>query len=568
MSISTDLSFMDLFFDKEDQLINFDKDIKNDEMKFLDNKHMGAEDWPCGDDILDSLLQLGPDNHPFEVLQNDLFLEDEVLTLSSPESNESNAESSSCSDSGVSSDQQLSPVVQYVEEEEIEETVIDLCDEPTVEEEETVIKEEIVELDEPMLDVLEANDTNTQSMKEESIEINEEVPDEQVVTLNVSSPLPSSARKLPTVRVKPITNTAPRVIRVTPVQSNNPRSILIPVNVKSVNGVPGVRTIKIINATGKPFTNQASIGARAKQLLGKTTLFQKKIDDDKNSGSETSDEHEMVYPRLQLTPEEKRLMAKEGVTLPSHYPLTKSEERELKRIRRKIRNKISAQDSRKRKKEYVDGLEDRVKQCTEENLSLMKRLKVLQSQNQSLTTQLRRLQAAVARGTAQTAQPATCLMVLVLSLALVMAPNLRSRAINNKDLEIPESKNPLAGRSRTLLFSKPTDQSLLENSIEQSMLGNDAVSDRKILSDLQELLKFRNPYTKGGVGGDHDYIQTSVGKKRARTYIDTPIDDTWPPPKRPHITINEVFDLPINKSRPSPEESKKVIVQLAEEELF
>ncbi|CAG2108975.1 unnamed protein product [Medioppia subpectinata] len=78
-----------------------------------------------------------------------------------------------------------------------------------------------------------------------------------------------------------------------------------------------------------------------------------------------------------LTEEEKRTLLAEGYPIPQRFPLTKSEERSLKKIRRKIKNKISAQESRRKKKEYMEELERKVQQLAEKVRELEKENKLL-----------------------------------------------------------------------------------------------------------------------------------------------------------------------------------------------
>ncbi|XP_015999852.2 cyclic AMP-responsive element-binding protein 3-like protein 3 [Rousettus aegyptiacus] len=153
-------------------------------------------------------------------------------------------------------------------------------------------------------------------------------------------------------------------------------------------------------------------------------------------------------PQLVLTEDEKKLLAKEGVTLPTQLPLTKYEERVLKKIRRKIRNKQSAQESRKKKKEYIDGLETRMSACTAQNQELQRKVLHLEKQNLSLLEQLKKLQAIVVQSTSKSAQAGTCIAVLLLSFALIVLPSISPFASNKA--ESPGDFTPVRVFSRTL----------------------------------------------------------------------------------------------------------------------
>ncbi|XP_062237709.1 cAMP responsive element binding protein 3-like 3 like [Platichthys flesus] len=156
---------------------------------------------------------------------------------------------------------------------------------------------------------------------------------------------------------------------------------------------------------------------------------------------------EFQFEDIVLTEEEKRLLAKEGASLPTHMPLTKAEERTLKRVRRKIRNKQSAQESRKKKKVYVDGLENRVAICTAHNLELQKKVQMLHKQNISLIEQLRKLQSIVKMSTMKASTTSTCVMVFLLSFCLIIFPSVNPFGGNTAEKEI---YTPTSIISRTL----------------------------------------------------------------------------------------------------------------------
>ncbi|XP_034720061.1 cyclic AMP-responsive element-binding protein 3-like protein 1 isoform X2 [Etheostoma cragini] len=129
---------------------------------------------------------------------------------------------------------------------------------------------------------------------------------------------------------------------------------------------------------------------------------------------------------LLLTEEEKRTLVAEGYPVPNKLPLSKTEEKALKRVRRKIKNKISAQESRRKKKEYVECLEKKVESCTSENSDLWRKVENLETANRSLLQQLQKLQSLVSGKVVPSSckmastQTGTCLMMVAVCFVLVL----------------------------------------------------------------------------------------------------------------------------------------------------
>ena len=101
--------------------------------------------------------------------------------------------------------------------------------------------------------------------------------------------------------------------------------------------------------------------------------------------------------KFQVTAEEQEVLTREGQCSPDGYrsPFVKRilgwelTEKNLKKARRKIKNKISAQESRKRKRDYVNNLEERISDFTSENQQLKRDLEKERSEKKTLMSQVK-----------------------------------------------------------------------------------------------------------------------------------------------------------------------------------
>ncbi|KAF1388503.1 hypothetical protein PFLUV_G00090940 [Perca fluviatilis] len=145
-----------------------------------------------------------------------------------------------------------------------------------------------------------------------------------------------------------------------------------------------------------------------------------------------------------------------------------AEERILKRVRRKIRNKQSAQDSRRRRKEYIDGLEGRAAACSAQNKELQRTVEQLEKRNMSLLSQLRQLQSLIKQTVSKGAQTSTCLLIILVSLGLIILPSFSpfSRSTSADDDYRPTgviSRNILTDPSSSSSSSSSSSQPTADN---------------------------------------------------------------------------------------------------------
>nr|XP_023658572.1 cyclic AMP-responsive element-binding protein 3-like protein 4 [Paramormyrops kingsleyae] len=222
--------------------------------------------------------------------------------------------------------------------------------------------------------------------------------------------------------------------------------------------------------------------------------------------------------------------------MPTHMPLTKAEERTLKRIRRKIRNKQSAQESRKKKKVYVDGLENRVAVCTAQNQELQKKVQTLQKQNISLIEQVRKLQSLIKLSTMKTSTTSTCLMVFLLSFCLIIFPSVNPFGGSGNQTDLYAPSGVLSRTIRSIPVEESSSLPSLEFEAEENILGlqNKFSSSQIHTPDYQRV---EHPESESGVNSNSssDFPTPPKSELKPASSVGERLPETPVPPIEYHV---------------------------------
>ncbi|KAL3881804.1 hypothetical protein ACJMK2_028196 [Sinanodonta woodiana] len=254
---------------------------------------------------------------------------------------------------------------------------------------------------------------------------------------------------------------------------------------------------------------------------------------------------------LILTEEEKRTLISEGYPIPTKLPLTKQEEKNLKKIRRKIKNKISAQESRRKKKEYLEALEKRVESFSQENSELKRKVDTLENNNRSLLNQLKKLQALVGNLPRAAGSPprGTALMVLVLCFAVFLgswSPSLNfGYSASSTKMAVPGYGVPFVGGPQLLKPSPMMGPAVESAKVDSYSTPN--MKSRVLLSLHEDQDEVCGPYFPSGTYGPMKEMSLEFENDNAE-----------------HGPMTTSVEIPaVNKSISEPEEMVKVVQVVA-----
>jgi len=214
--------------------------------------------------------------------------------------------------------------------------------------------------------------------------------------------------------------------------------------------------------------------------------------DTKNINMKETGKKRSIHEILETTDTKNFPTKIESQISPNNFPqrpISIEEEKKIKKQRRLIKNRESAQLSRLRKKQYIENLENQVKKLANDNSILNKHIETVQSQNLALQEEVIYLRGVINNKqdnnqnnfpnlkARNTATAGVCLLLILFSFGLFFN---QSQIQNSSPLALPASSSSAPQtfyKGLTLKEQPPSPPLPSETKVEQTSLQAQSSSD-------------------------------------------------------------------------------------------